>query len=81
MTVEFSKLATLIHTINNDNKPWGASIIEVPTDIGRTWAGYKRGGIIEGARKIQKRRNDGNCLAFWNSRVQMARGQILRKST
>lgn len=62
MTVEFSKLATLIHTINNDNKPWGASIIEVPTDIGRTWAGYKRGGVIEGAEKFRK---EGMTAIVW----------------
>ena len=50
----YSLLARSIKTINNPSKPIGTLIEEIPTDIGRSYAGYKRGGIIEGAEKMRK---------------------------
>ena len=54
MTVNFSTIAKTVHTINNGNRPYGALIVEIPTDIGRSYAGYKRGGFLEGAEKFRK---------------------------
>lgn len=54
MTIRLSGLANTVHTINNSNLPLGALIVEIPTDIGRSYAGYKRGGILEGAEKFRK---------------------------
>ncbi len=50
----YSLLAKSIKTINNPSKPIGTLIEEIPTDVGRSYAGYKRGGIIEGAEKMRK---------------------------
>ncbi len=50
----YSLLARSVKTIINPSKPIGTLIEEVPTDIGRSYAGYKRGGIIEGAEKMRK---------------------------
>lgn len=54
MTFKLSPLANAVHIINNGNRPFGALIVEIPTDIGRSYAGYKRGGILEGAEKFRK---------------------------
>ena len=50
----YSVLANSIKLLNNPTKPWGTLAEEIPTDIGRSYAGYKRGGIIEGAEKLRK---------------------------
>lgn len=50
----YSMLAQSIKLLNNPTKPWGTLAEEIPTDIGRSYAGYKRGGIIEGAEKLRK---------------------------
>ena len=44
----------IVHTIHDPNRAVGTLIEEIPTDIGRSYAGYKRGGIIEGAEKLRK---------------------------
>ena len=49
-----SNIPQIVHTINNPNLPIGTLIEEIPTDIGRSYAGYKRGGVIEGAEKLRK---------------------------
>ena len=49
-----TKIPQIVHTINNPNLPVGTLIEEIPTDVGRSYAGYKRGGIIEGAEKLRK---------------------------
>ncbi len=54
MTVNFSRITQTVHTVNNPNLPLGALIVEIPTDIGRSYQGYKRGGILEGAEKFRK---------------------------
>lgn len=54
MINNISKIAQTVHKINNPNLPIGTLIEEIPTDIGRARAGYKRGGIIEGAEKFRK---------------------------
>lgn len=50
----YTKLAQTVHLINNSNLPVGTLIEEIPTDIGRSYQGYKRGGILEGAEKMRK---------------------------
>ena len=47
-------LARVVNHINNPNHPAGTLIEEIPTDFGRSYAGYKRGGILEGAEKFRK---------------------------
>ncbi len=54
MTINLSNIARTIHTINNPNRPWGALIVEVPTDVGRSYQGYRRGGLLECAEKFRK---------------------------
>ncbi len=50
----YSTLTKIVSHISNPNIQTGTLIQEVPTDIGRSWAGYKRGGVIEGAEKLRK---------------------------
>ncbi len=47
-------IPNIVHTINDPNRAVGTLLEEIPTDIGRSYAGYKRGGIIEGAEKLRK---------------------------
>ena len=49
-----SLLSRTVSTINNPNLPVGTLIEEIPTDLGRSYAGYKRGGVIEGLEKLRK---------------------------
>ncbi len=44
----------IVQTVNNPNRAIGTLLEEIPTDIGRSYAGYKRGGVIEGAEKLRK---------------------------
>ena len=50
----YSALTKIVTHIQNPNKPLGVLIEEVPSDIGRSYEGYKRGGLIEGAEKMRK---------------------------
>jgi len=52
--INYSHLANTVHVINNSNRPWGTLIEEIPSDVGRSYEGYKRGGILEGAEKMRK---------------------------
>ncbi len=47
-------LTNVVTHIQNPNKRLGVLIEEIPSDIGRSIQGYKRGGIIEGAEKLRK---------------------------
>ncbi len=50
----FSLLTRAVNHLNNPNKKLATLSEEVTADIGRSYAGYKRGGIIEGAEKFRK---------------------------
>ena len=50
----FSALTNLTTRIINPNGRLGILIEEIPSDIGRSIEGYKRGGIIEGAEKLRR---------------------------
>lgn len=50
----YSYIPKIVHTINDPNRAVGTLIEEIPTDVGRSYAGYKRGGVIEGAEKLRK---------------------------
>lgn len=50
----YSALTNLTTSIINPNGKLGILIEEIPSDIGRSWEGYKRGGIIEGAEKMRR---------------------------
>ena len=50
----YSGLARAVNHINNPNLPTGVLIEEIPADVGRSYEGYKRGGILEGAEKLRK---------------------------
>jgi len=43
-----------VQCIENPNKPWGVLIEEIPSDLGRTYQSYKRGGILEGAERFRR---------------------------
>ena len=50
----YSLATNIVNTIQNPALPIGTLIEEIPADIGRSYEGYKRGGIIEGAEKLRK---------------------------
>lgn len=50
----FTALTKLVTHIKNPNRQFGVMLEEVPCDIGRSYQGYKRGGIIEGAEKMRR---------------------------
>ena len=50
----YSTATKVINVIQNPALPVGTLIEEIPCDIGRSYQGYKRGGIIEGAEKLRK---------------------------
>ena len=50
----YSGLAKAVNHINNPNLPTGVLLEEIPADVGRSYEGYKRGGILEGAEKLRK---------------------------
>ena len=50
----YTTLARVVSHIQNPNKTTGTLIEEIPSDIGRSVEGYKRGGILEGAEKLRK---------------------------
>jgi len=50
----YTALTRITTNILNPNRPYGIMIEEVPSDIGRSYEGYKRGGIIEGAEKLRR---------------------------
>ena len=54
ITADYTRLARVVSHIQNPNLPSGTLIEEIPSDIGRSWEGYKRGGILEGAEKLRK---------------------------
>jgi len=54
INTNFSTLTKAVAKIQNPNLQWGTLIEEIPCDIGRSYEGYKRGGIIEGAEKMRK---------------------------
>ena len=49
-----SNIAKFSHNLGNPDSTLSTFMIEVPTDLGRSYAGYKRGGIIEGSEKLRK---------------------------
>ena len=49
-----SRIAKLSHTLANPNSAISTMMIELPTDAGRGYAGYKRGGILEASEKLRK---------------------------
>ncbi len=50
----YSFITKAVNVVQNPALPVGTLIEEIPCDIGRSYAGYKRGGIIEGAEKLRK---------------------------
>ena len=50
----YTALTNLTTRIINPNGKLGILIEEVPSDIGRSYEGYKRGGFIEGAEKMRR---------------------------
>ena len=54
INTNFSALTRLVTHIQNPNKQLGVMIEEIPSDIGRSYEGYKRGGLLEGAEKMRK---------------------------
>lgn len=50
----YSRLARTTNFIKNPNYPVGAMICDTPSDIGRAYQGYKRGGPLEGFEKLRK---------------------------
>ncbi len=50
----YSALAEIVNHINNPNNKMGVLIEEIPADLGRSYEGYKRGGLIEGSEKLRK---------------------------
>ena len=50
----YSRLANTVRILNDPTMPWGTLAEEIPTDIGRSYAGYKRGGVLEGLEKLRK---------------------------
>lgn len=50
----YSNLTRIVTHINNPNLQTGVLMEEIPTDIGRCYQGYKRGGVLEGAEKLRK---------------------------
>lgn len=53
-SVNYSTVARLVNHINNPNYVTGTMIEEIPADLGRSYQGYKRGGVIEGAERLRK---------------------------
>ncbi|MBQ2983405.1 MAG: hypothetical protein IJD57_01225 [Candidatus Gastranaerophilales bacterium] len=58
----YSTLARVVSHINNPNYQTGTLIEEIPCTLGRSYAGYKRGGVIEGAEKFRK---ESMSAAVW----------------
>jgi len=58
----YSTLARVVSHINNPNYQTGTLIEEIPCSLGRSYAGYKRGGMLEGAEKLRK---ETMAAAFW----------------
>lgn len=52
--MQIPNLTSVVTHIQNPNKQLGVLLEEIPSDIGRSVQGYKRGGIIEGAEKLRK---------------------------
>lgn len=53
-TFQYSKLASVLTHLENPNKETGALLVDLPSDLGKAYSGYKRGGIIEGSEKLRK---------------------------
>jgi len=53
-SVNYTTVAKVVNHINNPNRQTGTLLEEIPADIGRSYQGYKRGGLIEGAEKLRK---------------------------
>lgn len=52
--MQIPSLTNIVTHIQNPNKQLGVLIEEIPSDVGRSYQGYKRGGIIEGAERLRK---------------------------
>lgn len=52
--ISYSPLAQAVSHINNPNYATGTLLEEVPCTLGRTRAGFKRGGTIEGMERFRK---------------------------
>ena len=50
----YTFLTRAVNVVQNPALPVGTLIEEIPCDIGRSYEGYKRGGLIEGAEKLRK---------------------------
>ena len=42
------------NALNNPSKPYLTLSEEIPSDVGRSYEGFKRGGMLEGAEKLRK---------------------------
>ncbi|MBR1616860.1 hypothetical protein IJ670_01780 [bacterium] len=47
-------IASAAYAVQNPGLPIGVAMEEIPCSLGRSWEGYKRGGLIEGAEKLRK---------------------------
>ena len=50
----YTYLTRVVTDIQNPNNSLGVLIEEIPSDIGRSYEGFKRGGVLEGAEKMRK---------------------------
>ncbi len=55
-------LSNVFYRIENPNHATGTLIEEIPSDIGRSYQGYKRGGILEG---LERFRRETMAAAVW----------------
>lgn len=47
-------LSRVVQHLENPNYPTGVLIEEIPSDIGRTYQSYKRGGVLEGMERFMR---------------------------
>ena len=52
--ISYSFITKAVNVVQNPALPIGTLIEEIPCDIGRSYEGYKRGGVIEGTEKFRK---------------------------